>query len=496
MADKPTWQSLQSSKIQLSHDLVLCSSFYDDVVDVIERENLSGIEYDEAKGKRKYYSDLYEWYQNLDPQSEVKQEIDRKAFGESSNIYKRFSDVTLRRFALFYLDEINALRDYYKREHITQLVQDENARIENLSGHVVNGRLDFSGNGGKFRYFYDVQTEDGMNLNQKLQFLYKLQKEIEAGHIVDNDDDSVTRKVTIEKLTGVKKKNCDGFELIRQFLDQLHDQVLTGDGQITQNALDKINQKLISVVDTSIENLSAPGDPLQLVSKDSETGLYSPTRIPKQLLSTYLKKMQDLGIVKGASIYSKAKTEKNKYAEQQATYSLLANHIINTILSVMEVEKVYSGDPAQYKYKINKNNPTTTIEVTDYQIGKNRISFKTTVDNVYDKFSDKIKRLGGTQSPGNKLRLDWSKEELAEDPELASHHYTKCEVEDIEVPAAHLDVVESTFRTQLLVDYVRNNKIDKFDQYVEEKIAENDASEILSVGSQVLGNAFGEELED
>lgn len=31
---------------------------------------------------------------------------------------------------------------------------------------------------------------------------------------------------------------------------------------------------------------------------------------------------------------------------------------------------------------------------------------------------------------------------------------------------------------------------------VEEKIAENDASEILSVGSQVLGNAFGEELED
>ena len=126
---------------------------------------------------------------------------------------------------------------------------------------------------------------------------------------------------------------------------------------------------MISVVDTSIENLSAPGDPLQLVSKDSETGLYSPTRIPKQLLSTYLKKMQDVGIVKGASIYSKAKTEKNKYAEQQATYSLLANHIINTILSIMEVEKVYSGDPAQYKYKINKNDPTTTIEVTDYQIG-------------------------------------------------------------------------------------------------------------------------------
>ena len=39
---------------------MLCSSFYDDVVDVIERENISGIKYDEAKGKRKYYSDLYD----------------------------------------------------------------------------------------------------------------------------------------------------------------------------------------------------------------------------------------------------------------------------------------------------------------------------------------------------------------------------------------------------------------------------------------------------
>ena len=49
----------------------------------------------------------------------------------------------------------------------------------------------------------------------------------------------------------------------------------------------------------------------------------------------------------------------------------IPSNIINTILSIMEVEKVYSGDPAQYKYKINKNDPTTSIEVTDYQIGKN-----------------------------------------------------------------------------------------------------------------------------
>lgn len=473
MADKPTWQSLESSKIKLSHDLILCSSFYDDIVDIIEEEGLSGIEYNESKGRARYYSDLYEWYLNLDPESEIKKNIDKKAFGEGINMYRRFSDQTLQRFSLFYLDEINSLRDYYKREHVKELVNDPNIRIANISGGVVNGRLTFNGNGGKFRYFYDVQIEDGMNLNQKLQFLFNLQKQIEAGNVYDNNDNSVTRKITIEKLTGVKKENCDGFELIRMFLDQLHGQVLS-EGRITADTYDKINRTLIDVVDRTIENLSSTGDPLQLVVKDSETGLYSPTRIPKQLLTPYLKKLQDLGMVKGAAIYSKAKNEKNKYAEQQATYSLLANHTINTILSIMEVEKVYSGDPAQYKYKTNPNNPTTTVTVEDYQIGGHTISFETEVDNVYDKFSDKIKRLGGTQSPGNKLRLDWSEDELSEDPELASQHYTVCEVEDIEVPSAHLDVVESIFRTQLLVDYVRNNEIPEFEEYVDKKIKERE----------------------
>jgi hypothetical protein len=54
--------------------------------------------------------------------------------------------------------------------------------------------MDFSGNGGKFRYFYDLESVDDfdesenetsekkpkriMNLNQKLEWLYDLEKDI------------------------------------------------------------------------------------------------------------------------------------------------------------------------------------------------------------------------------------------------------------------------------------------------------------------------------
>jgi len=35
------------------------------------------------------------------------------------------------------------------------------------------------------------------------------------------------------------------------------------------------------------------------------------------------------------------------------------------------------------------------------------------VNNIYDTFSDKIKRLGGTMSPGSEIRPDYSEWEIA-----------------------------------------------------------------------------------
>jgi hypothetical protein len=54
-------------------------------------------------------------------------------------------------------------------------------RKQNFHGNVKNGRMDFSGNGGKFRYFYGlnfpgIPGEDlgNINLNQLLEYEYNL----------------------------------------------------------------------------------------------------------------------------------------------------------------------------------------------------------------------------------------------------------------------------------------------------------------------------------
>jgi len=70
-------------------------------------------------------------------------------------------------------DELEAVIAYYDHKNVRRIVKNSNLRVENYHGKVENGRLDFSGNGGKFRYFYDAITftdKNGRtyNLNQRL----------------------------------------------------------------------------------------------------------------------------------------------------------------------------------------------------------------------------------------------------------------------------------------------------------------------------------------
>ena len=77
--------------------------------------------------------------------------------------YNRFSNETLSRFAGYFLDEINSLIAYYSEKNIQELINNPNLLIQNYHGDIVDGRLDFSGNGGLFRYLYDIIP--GINLN-------------------------------------------------------------------------------------------------------------------------------------------------------------------------------------------------------------------------------------------------------------------------------------------------------------------------------------------
>jgi hypothetical protein len=72
--------------------------------------------------------------------------------------------------------------------------------------------MDFSGNGGKFRYFYDLFIQDGMNLNEYLEFEYNRQKAMESGEIKLENGIAWLYE---------DENELDGFELVRRHLDEI-----------------------------------------------------------------------------------------------------------------------------------------------------------------------------------------------------------------------------------------------------------------------------------
>ena len=105
------------------------------------------------------------------------------------------------------------MKQYYNRENIEYLRTHPNARIKNFHGKFKNNRMDFSGNGGLFRYMYGLDKSHGCNLNQWLEAQYNLQKRIEQNpeqygglsKIRENDND------------------LDGFELVRKAISEIEE---------------------------------------------------------------------------------------------------------------------------------------------------------------------------------------------------------------------------------------------------------------------------------
>nr|DAE75485.1 MAG TPA: hypothetical protein [Caudoviricetes sp.] len=85
--------------------------------------------------------------------------------------------------------------------------------------------------------------------------------------------------------------------------------------------------------------------------------------------------------------------------------SLMTNHVLSSIISTIEMEKVFSGDPAFYKNKFKTKQMKFGDKLYD-------------IDVVNEKHSDKIKRLGALLSPGQKIKTDYSEEQLEKYPEL------------------------------------------------------------------------------
>ena len=144
----------------------------------------------------------------------------------------------------------------------------------------------------------------------------------------------------------------------------------------------------------------------------SESGIFVPTKIPTQLLREYAKLFAKQGMSVGEI------TPYRNYDSVNLALSAITNNVISQFISIEEIEKVFTGDPAFYKNYSDKQK--IQFEDDEYKI-----------DFVTDKHSDKIKRLGAILSPGQKMRTDYPDYILKKYPELRSTKYTVLNIGDI-----------------------------------------------------------------
>lgn len=406
MADKKTWYAIKSNKIKMVHDLITYN-----------------------------------------------QESETGAYKK-----RRFSDNTLNQFLGYYEDELNTLLQYYDRDNVKYLINHPDEIRKNYHGSVEKGsdgvmRMDASGNGGKFRYFYDldlISTDDEkviMNMNQYIQFLYEKQKAMMADPVAYGGA-SVIRNMGDEQ-DREKEDELDGFELIRGYLSNLKSQLINDPEVIA----DSINSMLMDIVDDELENLSKENgiyQPINIVNKNGD-GTYSSKAIPNDILKYYSKQLEKAGYT-FAGDYNTTPYAKGNVNLADMTLSAVASHVASYIISVIETEKVFTGDPSWYKYKSTKTGQIVTI--TD-----DNGTFKAKVDNVYDKHADKIKRLGSVLSPGENIRSQYGEDVLEQYPELKRSTYTFMNVGDITgtLDEITLNNVTSRFKLQTAVNLISIN---------------------------------------
>lgn len=345
MADKKTWYSI--SGVKLFHDMLSKSR-------LTERQTDTGIQV---------------------------QYVDDQMY--------HYSDDTLQTFADYFLDEFNAIEQYYADK--SQVEQNPNLAIDNYHGKIKNGKMDNMGNGGYFRYFSSIRMrgEDGnykyMPLNQMIYAWSKF----------DYDNNQNQMPTRLKQLKNTLFSN-------REILFDM----------INATLQDKVQEELDFLVDKGIIKKYANGE-------------YENLLIPSNMLDDYYERSRSL-----------PNGDSSKRSKPAALYSLIANHVANQMVSIIEVEKAFVGDPAYYKWKRDKKQPWIIVE----------------------RSVDKIKRLGSVLSTGDNLRTYWGDG----DPRNNSK-FTVLHMSDNEVGSIKFDEYKKMFTAAEVMKHIQrtNPNIDQ-----------------------------------
>lgn len=304
------------------------------------------------------------------------------------NMY-HFSDETLDVFVNYLSDEIESILEYYKR--VPDVIENPTLAVDNYHGKIKDGKMDPNGNGGYFRYFSSIKVKDDQG-NYKYMPLNRIIYNWAKFDYENGTNNMVTR------------------------LNQLKSYLLAD----KKFARDAINATLQDKVSQEIKYLTKK----KIIKY--ENGKLSNLLIPTNIIDDYKKSLSK----EKASKVNRRRTEnsRNAAASEDILYSIIANHVANTIISIEEVEKAFVGDPAFYKWKRNKKDPSIIVE----------------------RSVDKIKRLGSVLSTGDNLRTFWGNGDPRNETKFTVLH-----MEDNMVKSNQFDVLSKKFLATEVLKYLQ-----------------------------------------
>lgn len=222
------------------------------------------------------------------------------AYGEMQEVETEygFSNRTLDIFADYFIDEFNAITEYYNTK--AEVEKGKSRYYSNYHGKIgKDGKMKPGGNGGKFRYFnqFTLANGDTISLNSLLT-------------LAEESGDPAMIK---ETLNNIKKMFIDDRQA-------LHDAFNT----LLKEKIEKEIQEAINIGVISID----------------EEGNLRPTNIPTNIFAKY-KAMSE--------------SQDENIAAKEAIYSIIGNYVTSYAISIEELEKCFVGDPAFYKWKSNKS---------------------------------------------------------------------------------------------------------------------------------------------
>ena len=227
---------------------------------------------------------------------------------EVTDIPRRFSNDTLDIFCNYFLDEYNAVVKYYNTK--AEVEKGLSRYYDNYHGKIdKNGKMKPGGNGGRFRYF------NQLNINGQIISLNKM---------LDDAEKSGDPNLINQALNEIKTRLVEDRILLRDTFNTL--------------LLDKVNKEIENAIKLGVisrdkdGNLSYGNLPSTSILEDSD----------RNNPFTWYEEMT-------ASMPEQLSTIK----QNDIIYSMIANYVTGYAISIEEVEKCFVGDPAFYKWKSN-----------------------------------------------------------------------------------------------------------------------------------------------